>query len=162
MCTHAFTDVLTTLIILTWEFCRSQNRFPPSHLACLFACLFLHYLSSKQALGPCKVADQCWPRKDKTWFLPSVHDTVGLWWRLIHWLICKLFSLSLGFASSLGHDCSIDLYTRNAPRPTTWQMNWAQLLQWLVVFFQTWHLQKDQLPEIVDSSAQGYFITTSF
>lgn len=39
---------LTTLIILNRGLCRFQNRSPPLHFARLFACLFLHYLFSKQ------------------------------------------------------------------------------------------------------------------
>lgn len=92
--------------------------------------------------------------------LHSVHCTVGLWGGLIYWLIHRLFFLSLGFASPLGHDCSVDLHARNAPWPTTWQMNWACLIQWST-FLQTGDLWKGHLPKIPERGVQHYFITTS-
>lgn len=111
------TRALTTLIILNRGSCRFQNRYPPLHLAHLFACLFLRYLFSKQVarrLQGCRPSASLRTAKIGRGSRPQGrHSELPLLKTDI--LIYKLFALSSGFASPLGHDRSVDLHTRNAP-----------------------------------------------
>lgn len=167
MCTCACYECVHDFAPLSWK-CCSWYRCSFSHFIVLISSP--DYISSSFLQSTCAECLQGRRHGNgrnteahERRLLPSTHSvrSVGLWGGLIYWLIRRLFFLSLGFASPLGYDCSVDLHTRNAPRPTTWQMNGAWLTQWSVIFLQTWDLRKGHLPKIPERGVQDYFITTS-